>query len=182
MHSHTFAASHACCPRAGAEETPVTWEGVPESLMDCVVAFLAGERRKVRAATAARLAGYEQGAGDADGAAAAAAATTAAASCGGAADFQRKVTPRERVVLLADMLEDEAGVDGSAGARIGRDCPRQGSAAGSATSAGALVTRPALLPLAAASRRCIWHGAWRAGAGCVAHLQGAQPGRPGTQR
>ena len=87
----------------------VTFEGCPESLMDTVLFFLAEERSKLREAAADKVAA--DAAADAAGLPAAAggsAGSTAAAPVGSGLqlDYQRKVTPSERAVLLADILED----------------------------------------------------------------------------
>jgi hypothetical protein len=95
---------------AGTTEgsTPtITFEGCPESLMDTVLFFLGEERAKLREAAADKVA-------------ADAAAEVGAIAAGSAAgsdimlpgsglqqmDYQRKVAPSERAVLLADVLDD----------------------------------------------------------------------------
>lgn len=100
---------HRAAAVAGSVEgsTPsITFEGCPESLMDTVLFFLGEERAKLREAAADKVA--------ADAAAEAALGAGSAAGSGAAApssglqqlDYQRKVAPSERAVLLADVLDD----------------------------------------------------------------------------
>jgi hypothetical protein len=119
---------------AGAEDTPVTFEGVPEALMDKIINFLTVERAKLREAAVYRVAGYEGGPSAAAGAAGAdgsssgagmdtsgTAAAAAARGGGGVSvsDYQRKVSPSERAVLLADVLDElEQHQQGGWGQRV----------------------------------------------------------------
>lgn len=77
----------------------MTFEGVPECLMDRLVNFLAAERRKLREDNIGRLQAFE-------GSSAAEQGTSSHGSLGVLADFQRKVTPHERAILMADVLEE----------------------------------------------------------------------------
>lgn len=109
----------------GAEETPVTFEGVPETLMDRLIVFLTAERAKLREAAVGRVAGYEGAAAQqwpagttflghqADENAArderrgTGPAAVVLTSVGGSkGDFQRKVSHHERAALLADVLDE----------------------------------------------------------------------------
>ncbi|KAF6260973.1 hypothetical protein COO60DRAFT_830876 [Scenedesmus sp. NREL 46B-D3] len=129
-----------CLYLAGAEDTPVTFEGVPEALMDRIINFLTAERAKLREAAVYRVAGYEGGPSTAAAAAAAgeghgtgagagsggpsAAAAAAAAAAVAVGDYQRKVSPSERAVLMADVLDEleqhqQGAQAGPAGTRRG---------------------------------------------------------------
>jgi len=83
----------------GPEEVPVTFEGVPECLMDRLVNFLADERRKLREDNIERLQGFE-------GSSQAEQGLPGPGSPGLLADFQRKITPHEHAILMADVLEE----------------------------------------------------------------------------
>lgn len=88
----------------------VTFEACNQSLMDTVLHFLAEERAKLREAAAEKEAADT--AAEAGGLAPGptGAGSDAASSDGPAGglqlDYQRKVTPSERAVLLADVLDD----------------------------------------------------------------------------
>lgn len=105
----------------------MTFEGVPETLMDRIITFLAAERAKLREAAVDRVAGYEGGltatVGSGTGSSAAyigssgpAATAAAGGPTGLVVDFQRKVSPHERAALMADVLgeldEGEPEADG----------------------------------------------------------------------
>ncbi|WIA08744.1 hypothetical protein OEZ85_008167 [Tetradesmus obliquus] len=116
-----------CLYLAGAEDTPVTFEGVPEALMDKIINFLTAERAKLREAAVYRVAGYEGGPSAAAAADASSgnAGTTAGSGAVAVGDYQRKVTPSERAVLMADVLDEleqqqqqqQGGQSGPAGTR-----------------------------------------------------------------
>jgi hypothetical protein len=80
--------------------------------MDKITNFLTVERAKLREAAVYRVAGYEGGPSTAAAAAAADAggdggsSAAGAAGAGGVGDYQRKVTPSERAVLMADVLDE----------------------------------------------------------------------------
>eukprot|EP00775_Hariotina_reticulata_P006297 gene6297-6532_t len=95
---------------AGPEEVPVTFEGVPECLMDRLVNFLAAERRKLREDNIGRLQGFE-------GSSSAEQGTSSHGSLGVLVDFQRKVTPHERAILMADVLEEVEEVGAEAASK-----------------------------------------------------------------
>ncbi|KAF8072749.1 TARBP1 [Scenedesmus sp. PABB004] len=101
---------------AGAEEVPVTFEGVPEALLDRLTTFLTAERAKLRGAAVDRVAGY---AGGPQAAPPAAQQPGGGGGGGGGAParYQRKVTPSERAALMADVLDElpEPGAGGAAG-------------------------------------------------------------------
>lgn len=98
---------------AGTTEgsTPtITFEGCPESLMDTVLFFLGEERAKLREAAADKVAADAAAEAGAVGAAAAGSAVGSISVLPGGGvqqmDYQRKVAPSERAVLLADVLDD----------------------------------------------------------------------------
>jgi hypothetical protein len=86
--------------------------------MDKIINFLTAERAKLREAAVYRVAGYEGGPSAAAATAAAGAngsssaagdgsgAAAAAAAGGSVGDYQRKVSPSERAVLMADVLDE----------------------------------------------------------------------------
>lgn len=122
-------AAHGACSLSAAAlltgyeegEARVTFEGCPQSLMDTVVHFLHVERTKLReaavdrAATAAEAAAAGGSSSSSNGQVPAAAGggsrdadeqAPGPAANGLQLDYQRKVTPSERAVLLADVLDD----------------------------------------------------------------------------
>lgn len=106
----------------------VTFEGCPQSLMDTVVHFLHMERTKLReaavdrAATAAEAAAAGGGSRDGDEQAPGPAAN------GLQLDYQRKVTPSERAVLLTDILDDAFEAAAAAAAAAAGEARGQGRA------------------------------------------------------
>jgi hypothetical protein len=80
--------------------------------MDKIINFLTVERAKLREAAVYRVAGYEGGpstaaAAGADGSGNGAGDGSGAAAAGGfVGDYQRKVSPSERAVLMADVLDE----------------------------------------------------------------------------
>jgi hypothetical protein len=79
--------------------------------MDKIINFLTVERAKLREAAVYRVAGYEGGpstaAAAADGGSSDAGdGTAAAAAACSVGDYQRKVSPSERAVLMADVLDE----------------------------------------------------------------------------
>jgi hypothetical protein len=108
----------------GAEEgsVVVTFEACNQSLMDTVLHFLAEERAKLREAAAEKEAADTAAAGA--GVLAPGPGSDAAGGGGSAGglqlDYQRKVTPSERAVLLADVLDDvEEAVQGEVAVVVG---------------------------------------------------------------
>lgn len=95
----------------------VTFEACNQSLMDTVLHFLAEERAKLREAAAEKEAA--DAAAEAGGLAPCPSGDGSDAASGEGPvgglqlDYQRKVTPSERAVLLADVLDDvEEAVQG----------------------------------------------------------------------
>jgi hypothetical protein len=74
--------------------------------MDTVVHFLALERAQLREAAVDKEAAEAAAAAGVAGGPDAGKATPAAPSAGLQLDYQRKVTPSDRAVLLADVLDD----------------------------------------------------------------------------
>lgn len=92
---------------AGSEEAAgasVTFEGCRQSLLDTVLHFLSEERAKLREAAADKEAAMAATAGGGGGGAHD--SGSGSNSAGLQLDYQRKVTPSERAVLLADVLDD----------------------------------------------------------------------------